>query len=69
MSSWRSIAGLAGNLALVQYLPAAIGPCAVAAVAGGLLGSEIGSRHLGSQKLRRLLAIVLFMASAKLILV
>jgi len=65
----NSFAGLSGNLALVPHLPVAIAPWAVAAVAGGVLGSSIGSRRLASQNLRRVLAVVLVVASVKLILV
>jgi hypothetical protein len=65
----NSLAGLTGQLAAIPHLPATIAPWAVAAVAGGLLGSQIGSRRLGAQKLRRVLAVVLVVASVKLILV
>ncbi len=63
----NSLAGLVGNLAVIPRLPASIAPWAVAAVAGGVLGSQIGSRWLGAQRLRRVLALVLVVASYKLI--
>lgn len=65
----NSLAGLGGRLAAIPHLPVAVVPWAVAAVAGGFLGSWIGSRRLGAQKLRRVLAVVLVVASVKLILV
>jgi uncharacterized membrane protein YfcA len=65
----NSLAGLGGRLAALPHLPAAVAPWAVAAVVGGLLGSGLGSRRLGAQKLRRVLAVVLVVASVKLILV
>lgn len=40
-----------------------------AALLGGILGSELGSRRLGNPSLRRLLALVLFVAGAKLALI
>lgn len=63
----NSIAGLAGHLTVIRHLPGAILPWAVAAVAGGVLGSGIGSRRLTDQNLRRVLAVVLVVASVKLI--
>jgi hypothetical protein len=65
----NSLAGLAGHLAAIPHLPATIAPWAVAAIIGGVLGSEIGSRRLEMRKLRRVLALVLLVASAKLIFV
>ncbi len=64
----NSIAGLAGLLTGVARLPGPVPFWAAAAVAGGLIGSSLGSRHLGSRMLRRLLAAVLVIAGAKLIL-
>ena len=61
------LAGLAGVLTGLAVLPGA-GPLWAAAVGGGLLGSGLGSRNLGSHMLRRLLAAVLVIAGAKLIL-
>ncbi len=64
----NSIAGLAGLLTGVAMLPGPVPFWAVAAVAGGLIGSSLGSRYLGSRMLRQLLAAVLVIAGAKLIL-
>jgi uncharacterized membrane protein YfcA len=64
----NSIAGLAGSYSSVQYLPSALPVWAVAAGVGGLIGSEIGSRHLQSNGIRRALAVVLVIAGLKLML-
>lgn len=63
----NSIAGLAGNLANVHHVPEQISYLAVAAVVGGLIGSELGSRRLAPVVLRYLLAAVLIVASGKMI--
>lgn len=64
----NSIAGLAGNVAAVQGLPPNL-PLWLGSVAvGGLIGAEIGARRLGTVGLRRALALVLVVASLKLIL-
>jgi hypothetical protein len=65
----NSIAGLLGNLSNVQMLPTALPYFALAAVLGGLIGSEFGSRRLASMTIRRLLALVLVVAGVKMILV
>ena len=65
----NSIAGLAGRLSSLAALPGATPYRAVAAVGGGLVGAEYGSRRLGSTSLRRLLAVVLAVAGLKLIFV
>lgn len=65
----NSVAGLAGLIARWQPLPSAIPVWALAAVAGGLVGSYYGSRRLQSVVLRRLLALVLVVAGLKLIAV
>jgi uncharacterized membrane protein YfcA len=63
----NSIAGLLGNVASVQALPAGL-PIWLAAVAvGGLIGAEIGARRLGTVGFRRALAVVLLVAGLKLI--
>lgn len=64
----NSIAGLLGHLSSVQALPPSTLVLALAAVVGGMIGSEIGVRQLAEVSLRRLLALVLFIAGAKLIL-
>ncbi len=65
---FNSIAGLAGHLTGVAKLPGSVPIWAAAAVAGGLIGSSLGSRRLGNRMLKRLLAAVLVVAGAKLIL-
>jgi uncharacterized membrane protein YfcA len=65
----NSAAGLLGNLASVRALPNALPYLACAAVVGGLVGSELGSRRLPPPAIRRLLALVLFVAAIKLIFV
>jgi uncharacterized protein len=64
----NSISGLAGNLASVQYLPTPIPVWAVAAGAGGLIGSELGSRRVAPPVMRYTLAAVLVIAGGKMIL-
>lgn len=62
----NSVSGLLGHLASVRSLPREIAILAGVALAGGLIGSTLGSRKLPSPILRRLLAVVLVTASAKL---
>ena len=64
----NSIAGLAGNLASVQYLPPQIPFWAAAAGAGGIIGSELGSRRVAPPVMRYTLAAVLVIAGCKMIL-
>jgi hypothetical protein len=63
----NSISGLLGNVASVQALPASLPLWLVSVAAGGLIGSEIGARRLGTVGLRRALSIVLVVAGLKLI--
>jgi uncharacterized protein len=63
----NSLAGLAGNPASLSYLPAQFPIWAGAAVIGGLIGAELGSRRIGTPTFRRLLGVVLLVAGAKLI--
>jgi hypothetical protein len=65
----NSIGGLAGNLTNLQTLPAALPYFAIAAIAGGIVGSEFGSRRLANVTIRRLLAVVLVVAGVKMIFV
>ncbi len=65
----NSIAGLAGQLTGLTSLPLALPIWGAAALAGGALGSTLGSRKLGKLGLRRLLAAVLALAGVKLMLV
>lgn len=64
----NSAAGLAGHVSAVSSLPPVAGVWALAAVAGGLLGSHLGARRLGDRALARILALVLMIAAVKLIL-
>jgi hypothetical protein len=63
----NSIAGLFGNLASTAYLPSSIPVWAGAAIIGGFVGAEYGSKRLGNVTLRRLLAVVLVIAGLKMI--
>jgi len=64
----NSIAGLAGNLSSVRDLPDPLWLWALAAGAGGVIGSQLGSRILPQIVLRRILALVLAAAGVKLML-
>lgn len=63
----NSIAGLLGHVASVRELPAATVGLAGVALAGGFIGSTIGSRRLPPVVLRRALAVVLVIAAVKLL--
>jgi uncharacterized membrane protein YfcA len=65
----NSVAGLAGSYSSVQNLPDALPVWAVAAGVGGLIGSELGSRKLQNDGIRRALAAVLVIAGLKLMLI
>ena len=64
----NSAAGLLGHLASVKAVPGDIVWWAPAALAGGLIGSELGSRRLPPLAIRRLLAAVLLVAGTKMLL-
>jgi hypothetical protein len=64
----NSLAGLAGTTLTLRTLPAALPLWAVAALAGGFVGTQLGSRWLPVPVLRYLLATVLVIAGLKLIL-
>jgi uncharacterized membrane protein YfcA len=64
----NSAAGLAGVLSMSLRLPAELPFWTAAAVIGGFLGSELGSRHLGNTTLQRVLAVVLAIAGVKMVL-
>jgi uncharacterized protein len=64
----NSISGLLGTTFSIGTLPSALPLWAIAAVAGGLIGTQLGTRHLPIPGLRYALAIVLFIAAAKLTL-
>lgn len=65
----NSVAGILGHLSSMNTLPSTLPIWATAAVLGGIIGSRIGSRRLGSLTLRRLLAVVLVIAGVKLLAV
>lgn len=64
----NSIAGLLGQFATIPTLPRPLPFWIIAAVIGGFVGAELGSRRLGNPIIRRLLAIVLVIAGLKMIL-
>jgi hypothetical protein len=63
----NSIAGLAGVMTTAHAVPAALPYWAVAALVGGYIGAEFGSRRLGNPSIQRLLALVLFIAGFKMV--
>lgn len=63
----NSLAGLAGFAAGPDPLPWHLASLVPFAIAGGFAGSRLGSYHLGPAAIRRLLAAVLLVASAKLV--
>ena len=65
----NSASGLLGNYQQVSALPSDVWFWIAAAVAGGIVGSLLGSRKFDSLVLRRVLAAVLLFAALKLIFV
>ncbi|MEO5859852.1 MAG: sulfite exporter TauE/SafE family protein [Pyrinomonadaceae bacterium] len=65
----NSAAGLLGNYRQVSVLPSDVWLWIIAAIAGGVLGSLLGSRKFDSLMLRRVLGAVLLFAAVKLIFV
>lgn len=63
----NSLAGLAGNASAAKAIPALAWPLAGAALAGGTLGSWLGSRRLPPTAIKRLLAVVLVVAGVHLL--
>lgn len=63
----NSAAALAGDLPSIRVVPVTIGYWALAAAIGGMIGSELGARHLSERTLRPILAVILALAAAKLI--
>jgi uncharacterized membrane protein YfcA len=63
----NSLAAIAGCVSGTAEIPGDLVYWAIAAVAGGLIGSELGIRHLGQVALRRLLAVVLVFTGARLV--
>lgn len=64
----NSVAGLAGNLTATRDFPPIAIALMVAAVAGGSIGSYLGSSRLAPALIKRLLAVVLVIAGVKLLL-
>jgi uncharacterized membrane protein YfcA len=56
-----------GHLSIVMALPSAVPLWAAAAMLGGWVGAEYGSRRFSHLTLQRLLAVVLVIAGLKLI--
>ncbi len=63
----NSISGLLGNYAQVLHLPTSVWFWIGAAIIGGIIGSTLGSFRFSSITLRRVLAVGLLLAGAKLI--
>ena len=61
----NSIAGLAGNLLVLNALPPELPWLAMAAFSGGLIGTQIGIRWASGFQLQRLLGVVLLIAGLK----
>ncbi|HEY9036296.1 MAG TPA: sulfite exporter TauE/SafE family protein [Pseudomonadales bacterium] len=64
----NSVAGLAGVMMHQPVLPSALPVWAFAAVVGGWLGAEYGSRRLTNPAIRRVLSVVLAVAGVKMLL-
>lgn len=63
----NSIAGLLGVATSAPALPSSLPYWGLAAVAGGIIGAEYGSRRLGNTAIQKLLAGVLVIAGLKMI--
>lgn len=64
----NSLAGLAGQVSAGAGIPPGLPWMVLAALAGGAVGAELAVRRLAPVKLRRLLGVVLTIASAKMFL-
>jgi uncharacterized protein len=64
----NSLAGLAGTTFSVSALPVGLPLWATAAIGGGVIGTQLGSRWLPVSVLRYLLAAALVIAGLKLML-
>lgn len=64
----NSVAGLLGQAVRGAVLPGFLPGLAVAAIAGGWIGAEMGSRRLPAPAVRRLLGAVLVVAGLKMLL-
>lgn len=63
----NSISGLLGFLSKSPNLPNGLAYWALAAILGGLIGAEYGSKKLANPVIRKLLALVLIFAGSKMI--
>jgi uncharacterized protein len=63
----NSVAGLLGHVSSVAFIPKAIGFWAPAALVGGLIGTQLGTRVLPVAQIRRWLSVVLVLAGLKLV--
>ena len=63
----NSVAGLAGNLAIVRALPADLPLFAGAAMLGALIGTALGTGRLAVPGILKALGVVLIIAGVKLI--
>lgn len=63
----NSIAGLLGVMASAPALPSALPYWAIAAIVGGFIGAEYGSKRLGNPAIQKILAIVLAIAGVKMV--
>jgi len=64
----NSIAGLIGVMSKHPALPEGLPVWAIAAVIGGWMGAEFGSKRLDSTAIRRVMAVVLVVAGGKMLL-
>lgn len=64
----NSISGFIGLMSHAPALPSPIYAWAIAAVIGGFIGAEYGSKRIASANLKRLLAVVLIIAGIKMML-
>jgi uncharacterized protein len=65
----NSIAGLIGVMSKNPVLPDGLVYWIFAAILGGWIGAEMGSKHLKSLRIRQLIAVVLLVAGIKMLLV
>ena len=63
----NSISGMIGLMSHSPNIPKEIPFFAIAAVIGGLIGAEYGSRRIAGPNLKRLLAVVLIIAGIKMV--
>ncbi|MFQ6023993.1 MAG: sulfite exporter TauE/SafE family protein [Acidiferrobacterales bacterium] len=62
----NSIAGLLGHVSVITHWPTGLSILVVAALLGGLIGSELATRRLAPVRLRNLLGLVLIIAGVKM---